>query len=122
MAAPNIVNVSSIYGRTTGGTLNTSTTTNYLQCPSNKVLKVNTIIISNIDGTNDASATCFFYDSSASSNRSLATTINVPADSTLIVLSKDTSIYLEEGDQIRAGASANSDLSIVISYEELDDA
>tara|TARA_B100001094_G_C17654443_1_gene541240 strand:+ start:70 stop:438 length:369 start_codon:yes stop_codon:yes gene_type:complete len=122
MAAPNIVNVSSIYGKTIGGTLNTSTTTNYLSCPSNKVLKINTIIISNIDGTNAANATCYFYDSSSNSNRSLATTVTVPPDSSLVVISKDTAIYLEESDQIRAGASANSDLSIVISYEEIDDA
>jgi len=122
MAAPNIVNVTSIFGKTVGSTLNTSTTTNILGCPSNKVLKINTIFVSNIDGSNDATVTCFFFDNSASSNRSIATTVNVPADSTLVLLDKNTSIYLEESDQIRAGASSNSDLTMVISYEEIDDA
>jgi len=122
MAEPNIVNVSSIYGRTTSGTLTTSLSTDYLVCPSNKVLKVNSIICANIDGTNDADAVVFFRDSSRSANVALASQITVPAKSTLVVLSKDTAIYLEEGDSIRGGANANSDLDIIISYEELDDA
>ena len=122
MAAPNIVNVSSIYGRTTSGTLTTSLTTDYLSCPSNKVLKVNSIICANIDGSNDVDAVVFFRDSSRSANVALASQITVPAKSTLVVLSKDTAIYLEEGDSIRGGAGANGDLDIIISYEELDDA
>lgn len=122
MAAPNIVNVSSIYGRTVANGLNTTTGTAQLTCASNKVLKVNTIICGNVDGTNDVDVTVYFYDSSSSSLNTIAKLITVPAKSTLVVLSKDTAIYLEEGDQIRAGASANSDCDIIISYEELDDA
>ena len=41
---------------------------------------------------------------------------------TLILLGKDAPIYLEEGDKIQALASAASDLTMIISYEELDDA
>lgn len=122
MAAPNIVNVTSILGKTVGAALGTTTTTDILTCPSNKVLKINSIIVSNVDGANAADATVYFYDSSAASRYALAFTISVPPDATLIVISKDTSIYLEEGDQIEAGASATSDLQIVISYEEMDDA
>ena len=79
-------------------------------------------MVSNVDGTNDASVTAFFYDSSAVASRTLAYQVNVPASSTLVLIDKNTSIYLEESDQIRAGASAASDLHIVISYEEIDDA
>jgi len=105
-----------------GASLNTTSTTAILTCPSDKVLKINSIIVANIDGTNDAQVTCYFYDSSASNRTALASTINVPADATLIVLGKDSPIYLEEGDRIEAGASVASDLDILISYEELDDA
>jgi hypothetical protein len=122
MAAPNIVGVSSIYGKTMGAALGTSTTTDMLTCPSNKVLKINSIIVSNVDGTDAANVTVNFYDSSAVARYALASTIAVPANATLIVLGKDSPIYLEEGDQIEAGASATSDLHIIISYEELDDA
>lgn len=122
MAAPNIVNVTSIYGKTMGAALGTTVTTTILTCPANKVLKINSIIVANIDGTNAADATVQFFDNSAATSYNIAKTISVPADSTLVVISKDTAIYLEESDEIRGGASAASDLSIVISYEELDDA
>ena len=52
----------------------------------------------------------------------LAKTISVPADSTLVIISKDTSFYMEEDRSIRALASAAGDISLMISYDELDDA
>ena len=122
MAAPNIVNVSSIYGKTMGAALGTTLTTNILTCAADKVLKINSIIVSNVDGTNNADVSVTFYDSSATASYRIASTVTVPADSTLVVLGKDSPIYLEESDEIRAGASAVSDLEIIISYEELDDA
>ncbi len=122
MAAPNLANITSIYGNVFCGSLGTATTTDMIVCPANKVLKVNSIVISNIDGTNSVDATVYFYDSSLPARLELAYTIPVPADSTLVVISKDTAIYLEEGDQIEAGASASGDAQIVISYEEIDDA
>ena len=122
MAAPNIVNVTSIYGKTMGAALGTTLTTNILTCAANKVLKINSIIVSNVDGTNNADVSVTFYDSSAVASYRIASTVTVPADSTLVVLGKDSPIYLEESDEIRAGASAVSDLEIIISYEELDDA
>ena len=123
MAAPNIVNVTSIFGKTIGESLTTSSAT-IVSCPANKVLKINSIIVSNIDGTNAADVTVNFFDNSNPTTpvHALAHTIGVPADSTLVVLSKDTSIYLEESDSIQAFASATGDLQIVISYEEIDDA
>jgi len=122
MAAPNILAATSIYGKSVGSTLTTTDTTDILTCPSGKVLKVKTIIVSNIDGSNNASATVYFYDSSATDRYALASTINVPADASLVVLGDNSILYLEEGDQIEAGSSGSNDLDIVISYEELSDA
>ena len=122
MAAPNLVNVTSIYGKTMGAALGATLTTTLLTCASNKVLKINSIIVANVDGTNAADASITFYDSSATASYRLASTVSVPADSTLIVIGKDSPIYLEESDEIRGGAGAASDLEITISYEELDDA
>ena len=121
MAAPNIVNVSSIYGKTMGGTLGTSNA-DMVTCPTDKLLKINSIIVANVDGTNAADVTVQFYNAGDTTSYHIAKTVSVPADSTLIVLGKDAPIYLEEGDKIQALASAAGDLEIVISYEELDDA
>ena len=122
MVAPNLVNVSSIYGKTLGAALGTTLTTAILAnaSGSNKLLKINSIIVANVDGSNAADVSVDFYNGSTAYR--LASTVTVPSDSTLIVLGKDAPIYLEEGHSIRAGASAASDLEIVISYEELDDA
>lgn len=119
MAAPNIVNVTSIFGSSIGAAVG-ATLGDVVTCAANKVYKVNAIYVSNVDGTNNAEADIAFYDSDQTTSFYLAKTVVVPADATLDVLSK--SIYLEEGDKIQAKASATSDLEIVVSYEIIDDA
>ena len=82
---------------------------------SNKVLKVNALYVSNVDGTNNADISVDIYRSSTAYH--IAKTVSVPADATLDIISK--SIYLEEGDSLRLTASVNSDLEAVCSYEEI---
>ena len=124
MAAPNLVNVTSIIGKTMGAALGTSANTDILTNTANsgKVFKINSVIVANVDGANSSTVTVHFYDNSASARYNIAHTVTVPADSTLVVLGKDSPIYLEEGDQIEAEAADASRLEIIISYEELDDA
>ena len=121
MANPNLVAVTSIYGNSINGALTTTVTTDLLTCASNKLIKVNSIIIANIDGTNSATVTMGIIKSGGSVVL-FASTIAVPADATLVLIDKNSSIYLQEGDILEGGASANSDLTYTISYEELDDA
>ena len=90
---------------------------------SNKVLKINSIIVANVDGTDNDEVTVKWYNADNTTAFSLASTVLIPADSTLVVLGKDAPIYLEEGDKIQAnGVAASGDLEIIVSYEELDDA
>lgn len=123
MAAPNIVNVTTITGKTTYAALTTTLTTVLLAnaASSGKVFKINSIMVSNVDGTNSADVTVDINTAAAGSGTSyaLANTIAVPADATLSVIDKTNSFYLEEDKSILGGASANSDLEIVISYEEI---
>jgi len=116
MAAPNIVNVSTITGKLAVQAITTSATaivTN--SAASGKVYKVNALIISNVDGTNAATVNVDVYRSSTAYH--IAKTITVPADASLDVINK--AIYLEEGDSLRLTASVNSDLEGVCSYEEI---
>ena len=122
MSAPNVVNVTSIIGKTQGSALTTSNA-DQLVCATDKLVKINSIIVSNVDGASAADVDVSFVDSSSGNLvLHLAKAVSVPAKSTLIVLGKDAPIYLEEGDKIQAKASAAGDLEIVVSYEELDDA
>mgnify|MGYP003627544098 CR=1 FL=1 len=120
MAAPNIVAVTSIYGKTVQAALSTTLTTEILACPADKVLKINSITIANIDGTNAVDISVFITKSGGSPI-AIASTIAVPADSTLSVIDKGNSFYLEEADNIEAGAAVVSDAVITISYEEISD-
>lgn len=123
MANPNIVNVSDIRGKTTYAALTTTLTTSLLSnaAASNKVLKINSILISNVDGTNSADATISINTLASGSGTSykIASTIPVPADATLQLIDKSSSFYLEEDKSILGGASANGDLEVIISYEEI---
>ncbi len=122
MAAPNIVGVTSIYGKSVAGALGTSAAT-ILNNPvsSGKVLKVNSLYIANVDGTNNADATVSYYsqDDIGGTATALANTIRVPSDTTLVIVSKDAPIYLEEDKSIGGLASASGDLVYVCSYEEI---
>ena len=119
MAAPNIVNVATITAKTVGAALGTSTTTSLLanSASSNKAFKVNTILVSNVDGTNSATAAISLY--SGGTDRYIAKGISVPAGATVVLIDKNSSLYLEEDKIIRGGASAASDLEILICYEEI---
>jgi len=123
MANPNIVNVSDIRGKTTYAALTTTLTTVLLSnaSNSNKVLKINSIMVANVDGVNAADVTLDINTlaSGAGTSYALANTIVVPADATLSIIDKTNSFYLEEDKSILGGANANSDLEIVISYEEI---
>lgn len=116
MAAPNIVNVVTINGKTAASTVNTTTTTLVTNASSsNKVFKVNALYVSNIDGNLSADVSVDLFRSNTSFW--VARTITVPADSTLDIISK--SIYLEEGDSLRVLASVSGNLHSVCSYEEI---
>jgi hypothetical protein len=118
MAAPNIVSVTTITGKTavlTATTTATAIVTN--SAASGKVLKINTLNIANVNGTTAADITVDLYRNSTAYR--LLSTVSVPADASLVAVSKDTSIYLEEGDSLRLTASANSYLEGTCSYEEI---
>jgi hypothetical protein len=123
MANPNIVNVTSILGETVVGALTTTLTTVLLTnaASSGKVLKVNSVLISNVDGTNPADVTFKLSanELGTSTAIAIASTITVPADATLSLIDKTNSFYLMENQSIIGGASANSDLEVVIAYEDI---
>jgi len=119
MATPNIVNVTSITPFTINGVVTTSLV-DIIDVPADKVYKINTILIANVDGTNAADIDMWISTDNGSNFYNIASTISVPADSTLSFLS--TTLYLDETDLLRIRASANSDLQYTVSGEILDDA
>ena len=73
--------------------------------------------VANVDGTNAADVYVDYYDSSTTTAKALAHTVAVPADTSLNPIGGK--LVLEAGDQLRAWASAASDLEIVVSVLEI---
>lgn len=119
MAAPNLMNLTTVTAKIVGAALTTSNASILTNgSGSNKVFKINSIVVSNIDGTNSADVTLSIYKN-ATTDYYIAYTIIVPADSTFIAATKDMQLFLEENDAVRGLASANGDLHVLISYEEI---
>jgi hypothetical protein len=123
MAAPNIVNVTTITGKSAVVDLTTTSATAVVSnaAASGKVFKINSLVVSNVDGTNAADITVSYYseDDIGGTATQIVSTISVPADATLVVIDKGTSIYLEEDRSIGATAGTANDLKVLVSYEEI---
>jgi len=123
MAAPNIVNVSTIIGKTAKVVLSSTGETSLVSNPasSGKVFKINMVQIANVDGTNACDVTVDVHNaaSAGGTSYSLISTASVAADSALIALDKNTAIYLEENTSISATAGTANDLEVLVSYEEI---
>jgi hypothetical protein len=123
MANPNIVNVTTIYGNSSQTSLTTTSATSLVSnaASSGKVFKINSIVVANVDGTNNTEVTVSVYSQAALAGTAypIASTITVPADSSLIVTDKTTSFYLLENQSIGATAGTANDLVVTASWEEI---
>lgn len=118
MAAPNLKNPSIITGKTARYAVTASLAAALSNsAASGKVFKINSVYCANVDGVNNADISLSIYN--GTTDFYLAKTISVPADATQVLVTRDAYIYLEEGDSLRAVASAASDLELVIGYEEI---
>ena len=130
MANPNIVNVSSIVGGNAAWALTNTITTTLMTVSDEVIVKINSLIVTNIHGTNAATVSIDINGIGSGAagvtvNGPLATcrlasTMNVPADDSLVLIDKP--IYLMEADVLRGGASAASTLELFASFEVINDA
>lgn len=130
MANPNLINVSSVLAANAGFNLTATATATLITVSADKLVKINRITVANVDGTNSATFDLFVdgmgtgttggATTGADATVYLAKTMAVPADTSMVIV--DTPIYLMEGDILKGGASAASDLDMFVSYEVLDDA
>ena len=132
MAAPNIVNVTTITGVTTfhagiavttGGKGSFGITTVVSNAASSgKVLKINSLVAASIGSTTGVTLQ-YFNDvnhASAASTVSIGMTMAVPTFSTLAIITKDNSVYLEENTALGIFAQpVAGTIDVVCSYEEI---
>ena len=132
MAAPNIVNVTTITGVTTfhagiavttggKGALGITTVVSNA-ASSGKVLKINSLVAAGIAATTGVTLQYFNHvnHASAGSTVSIGMTLSVPTFSTLAVITKDNSVYLEENTSLGIFAQPNTGtIDVVCSFEEI---
>lgn len=130
MAAPNIVNVATITAKTTAYTPSVTTAVVLLTnaAASGKVLKVNSLIAANVDGSNAIAATVSYYSNGAVAQGSapsggtaspITFLVSIPAGASLNVLDKTSGLYLEENTCISVTSGTASKVTYIASYEEI---
>lgn len=117
MAAPNLRAPSTVTGKTAMAALSTSLAATLSNAAaSGKVLKVNTIRAANVAV---ASVTVDLAIVRGATTRYLLKGGTVDAGKTLIATDKNEYIYLEEGDELQAKASAATSVDLTLNYEEI---
>lgn len=115
MAAPNIVALSNIVAHTAAINSTTVMANIIVNGPNTATsCRLNTVILANYTGS--------VVQATVQLNRSgtiyyLAGNLSVPTYSTLVLLAKDTVLYLEENDSLQANTSANNAVTVTTSYE-----
>jgi hypothetical protein len=128
MANPNLFAATTASGTTTY--LTPSATTAVVLVPnaasSGQVFKINQIVAANVNGSAAVDTTVAIYTNGAVAQGSapssgtaypIVSTVSVPADATLIVVDKTTSLYLMEGSSIIVTSGTASGITYSISYE-----
>lgn len=122
MAAPNLASPTTITGKTTYLTLANTNETDLLAnaAASGKALRLTSLIVSNTSGAGSADATVTIYSAaSGGTGYRLASTVAIPANASVVVLSRDASMYLEEDRRVTVRASAANYLTFIVSYEDV---
>jgi hypothetical protein len=119
MANPNIVATTTIYAKTSGLSVPTTIASGAIVTNPNssgKVYKINVLMIANIDGSIAYPITADIYKSGTTSYK-IAGGIIVPATTTIVLVTRDSGIYLEETDVLRVSTTTASKLDAICSYE-----
>ena len=122
MANPNIVAVATINGNVKAAAVLTTIGEIVSNAASSgKIFKINSLYVANIDGTASVDITVNHYSQAALGGTAIAvaSTIAVAADSTLVVVTKDSAIYLLENQSMGILASAAGDAVFTCSWDEI---
>jgi len=126
VANPNVISATTVVGNTS--TLLISSTANPFATAlvsnasgSNKVFKINSIVVANTNAVTAADITIKIFSAAAlgGTGTAIASTISVPSGATLVITDKTTSFYLLEDKSLGATASLANDLVVTVSWEEI---
>jgi len=126
MANPNIVNVGRIFANNAGFNLRNTVETVVLNNPasSSKVQKINAISVANANSANAVLVTVKTHsqDDAGGTDYLVVKSAVIPVGGSLIVVSKDNSLYLKEDQSVSvtsgSGGTAGG-LDVFVSWEDI---
>jgi hypothetical protein len=114
MSSPNLILTNTIVGKTMLYNANSTMTAVLANANgSNQVIKLNSVMYANANANN---IPCYVEIQRGGVSYNLAGSVTVPGLSSLVIVAKDTSTYLEEGDILRCN-TAGGGMGVSISYE-----
>jgi hypothetical protein len=117
MAAPNLQDPTTVTGKTTPYAVTNSLAAALSNsAASGKALRVHTIRACNVTGSD---GTVSVTHRRSGTDRYLCNAAQVVANGTLLILDRNEPVWLEEGDDLRAVANANTTIELIISYEDI---
>ena len=117
MAHPNLNSPTNVEGLSAATSVGTSATTIVSNdAASSATIRIVSLYCANIDGSSAADVTVKL--ATGTNAWSIASTVSVPADATVEVISSRP-LYLKEGDSLTVTASADGDIEAVASYEKI---
>lgn len=123
MAAPNIVNISTLTGKTVVTNLTTASATSVLSnaASSGKVFRVLMLRVVNVDGSNSVNITASLYseDDIGGTATELIQSKGLGTNTYLDIITRDSPLYLEEDRSLGVTASAADDAKVIVTYEEI---
>jgi hypothetical protein len=123
MANPNLASATAVYANNAQVSLTATTATQLVSnaASSGKVYLIDSITVSNVDGTNAADISVVRFNSATNTGTAfpICSTVVVPADASLIVVGSENKINLTENESIYVTASASNDLVVDANWKEL---
>jgi hypothetical protein len=121
MAAPNMLQLNTINGDSSSLFMSSMAEFDLLSnaAASNAVIKVNAVYVSNTSGSTDT-ITLSLHNAAAIGGTAfpIASTVSVPANSTIVLIDKDANLYLSENTSLGVTSSAGGSASCAtVSYE-----
>ena len=95
-----------------------TTPSGIVTCGSNQVLKINSLYVANIDGTNSANITADLHNG-ANVLSYLVRNTTIGAGGSINIITAGSPVYITEGQTIRLTSSVAGDLSGFVSYERI---
>jgi hypothetical protein len=117
MAAPNLISLATVSGKTRADWCLTSLTSILSNAVnSGEVYRINGLFVSNV-GSSDVTVSLDFFRNGL--GFFVCQNSPVPVGSTTVIMGKDNGLYIEEGDALRIRASATNSLQYIITYDIL---